>query len=318
MSKVNKQNKKIFMELAKQYGYSYSKKYNVVYGQAYGYNFTIMGKVDDNEGEEAEKLFRIIIGCKGERGTAILKEYLQLDNLVSSICDLAEDMNLLLLRWRTGTVEEEVNALAEILKRTTYALAMYGYTTGDFVGYEGPTFVCYYRNMFVHCTNEAYEKLNAVYLERKSQLEKKVLSGLAGAVIGQIIGALLVFVVLRLGVIAKIVSVVMGYAIVKGYSLKKTPFTKASVFYCNILAVIGSYIAFKTSMIMDIMDGTGWNVRMSLKYGNEMLEKVNLLDNYYHDLLMLVLMAIISTTVIAKKKMKEDEGMVAGRIIKID
>ena len=123
------------------------------------------------------------------------------------------------------------------------------------------------------------------------QPEKKenVVMGAVGAAAGALIGALAIFLFLKIEMVSAISGLILGFCTLKGYELLGGKLSKLGIVISLAIMLITPYLAYNTYLATEIMDMFG------LGFGDayEAVDMLKDVDGYTEDLVQIYIFTII-------------------------
>ncbi len=142
-----------------------------------------------------------------------------------------------------------------------------------------------------------------------SAIQENVLLGTIFAILGALVGSLVIFLVARIGYVLTVSSVVMGFTVVYGYKWKGKRFSTVSAVICFCISTLFTYLTFRLDMAISIyLSLKSAMLNSSFEYcfvnSKEIMIQADKLSTYYSNMILLMLAGILSVVVLAGKELK--------------
>lgn len=239
---------------------------------------------------------RIVIGAMGEQRLDALKMQF-MDSRFQVSCSANRIELVLPMR---GTTKKCFETLLSGIENTVTKLCAGGYVGSDELGIVGDTALYRVRGRHHILSEQSAQKIGAELLEEKAAFDavrEDYALGLAGALIGGMLGCLVVLLVARLGYVTAISSVLVGAGIVYGYKYKRLgkKLSPVSAVLCGILSVILSYGTFRVDLAIDIHDAAPEiDLPSAFIYGRAIMMSVeDGMGQYYENLFLMAGICIL-------------------------
>ncbi len=143
-------------------------------------------------------------------------------------------------------------------------------------------------------------------------MQENIIKGFIGALIGSIIGGLVVLLVARMGFISKISTVIFGVAIVFGYKKLANGFSIIGAIICTVISAVVTYFIFTldtTMTLYPLLEGTYledisfWECFSRVK---EIMTEADSISTYNHNLFLMELMGVVGTIAGSYGLLKEE------------
>ena len=314
MGKVEKDHKL----LAALLGLSFDKKSKIIYGQKDGFPIII-----HSSSTKKSTRFFVIIGARPTAEPLTLDDVWQFMGANPSTT-LDPKQNQLLMVWETKQrsaqkhpeqqhpeLHQRINALINLLqmKRFEPCCASCGQNVATSVySITGSHLSDTYASMCPACISRI--KVNIDY--EKLQKHEKVLPGIAGALIGSLIGAFLTVLLAQLGFVSVLAGFVMAVCTFKGYELLGGKMTKKGIVICTLIMCFMTYMSNRMNWAILAALQLDINIFTSFRLVPYLLkEGLIAASTFRFNLLMLSLCSLAGVTVEVWSALKE------GKIIKI-
>lgn len=115
--------------------------------------------------------------------------------------------------------------------------------------------------------------------------KENVIAGIAGVLIGGIIGGAAIVLIGQLGLISALSGVVLAFCTLKGYELLGGKLSKVGIIASIIVMLVVPYFADRVSWALVIMEEFEWAFGDAFLYVHEVVEEFELQSDYWKDLL---------------------------------
>lgn len=240
MSKV----KKDYQFLAALLGLSLDKKSKTIYGQKNG--FPVIAR--DSSFKKTNRLV-MIVSAKPTADGITLNDIRQFTS-ENPFASLELKPNQILMKYESmqdqeqmyKTLRQSVNALISLLqsKRFEPCCASCGQNVETSVySITDSHLTDAYASICPACINRI--KVDIAY--EKQQKHENILGGIAGALLGSAIGAVLILLLAQLGRVSVILGFIMAVCTFKGYALLGRKMTKKGIVICTFMVLFMTYVS---------------------------------------------------------------------------
>ncbi|MEY8371298.1 hypothetical protein AAK938_07120 [Aerococcaceae bacterium 50-4] len=284
--------KKTMQKIADQVKGSYSKEFQVITGKEGPYTYFI--KDVAQSGGYMTVHFGIAKG-DAEIDRAALKQLSKDHKMIGNSQVLGNQVVFdLKASVFTKALEEKV---AEALKVVTTFFAEQGYANVDMLTGE-PAQTDLYRisDRLVLTTEENYEaSVSEIESVKQSLKSENIISGSLGAVIGAVLGGIVIVLIGQLGFISVLAGIIMGYLTVKGYSLLGHQLSSwKGIVIISLVIIIMVFLSHQVMIAMSVADY--WSVPLlDVLFSLPSLLKEGYIDTniYYVELAKLYLFSLL-------------------------
>lgn len=147
-------------------------------------------------------------------------------------------------------------------------------------------------------------------MEPKTKQEN-MLAGIAGALIGGIIGGAAIMLVGQLGLISAIGGVILAFCTLKGYELPGKKWSKRGILACILIMLIVPYLADRVSWALEIVKvseelfGSRWLFGDAFLYVHAVVKEVGAEAEYWKDLLFIYAFTALGAYTAIKQTIKQ-------------
>lgn len=141
-----------------------------------------------------------------------------------------------------------------------------------------------------------------------NEKKENVIAGIAGALIGGIIGGAVIVLIGQLGLISAISGVVLAFCTLKGYELLGGKMSRAGILASIIVMLIVPYLADRISWALVIVDEFEWAFGDAFLYVHEVVEEFGLQANYWKDLLFVYLFTALGAFTSLQQTLKKQKS----------
>lgn len=289
--------KKIIGNAAQLLRLKFDEKRNVAYGVYSDYSFVINVITGNRQ--------RICITvCACCNGSPVNPAYMNGGvSLPSQVQCSVDKFKTSLVFPIAGNLDSNVNKIADIIRKITDYFMENGCVNCDEAGVVGFTSVYALKGKYVLLTDgTAKEFYSSLLKESKQEIEKSenYAGGIIGALLGAFAGALLILLIARMGKIAALSGIVMGFAIVFGYEKLGKKFSKISMVICVLISVIMTYLAFRLNaaiILYELYEDYNFDTSFSYCFTNvrRMYETAGSMSAYNHDFLIMMIVGVGGT-----------------------
>ena len=154
-----------------------------------------------------------------------------------------------------GGTKKNVQLIKNLIEGMITQFERYQYYNCDARGVQGPTNVYQVENGYSFLNEESAKMTE--YALKLNQEEDYVVRenyalGLLGAIGGGVLGALLIFLIARIGFVSSYAGLAMGAAVIYGYKWKGEKLSTISFLLCVAVSAAWLYLAFRVDMAMVI------------------------------------------------------------------
>ncbi len=296
----------ILRKAEKHYADAKLYKNRVLYGVYEGFPFL----VDGTSSNYSASFLRIVICTMGETSLEARKQQF-LDQRFQVFCHANSIELILPMR---GTTKKCFETLLSGIENTVTQLCAGGYVGSDEMGIIGGTGLYRVKGRY-HLLNEESARNIGVILQGDKAafdaIREDYALGLVGAIIGGMLGCLVVLLVARLGYVTAISSVLVGAGIVYGYTNKRLgkKLSPVSAVLCGIIAVVFSYGTFRMDLAIDIHDAAPEIALPSaFIYGRAIMQSVEGgMGQYYENLFLMAGICILGAAAMIALILREQK-----------
>lgn len=204
----------------------------------------------------------------------------------------------------TITVKGKANAvsdsIAATVKGAAQALSSAGFENCDEDGLRGATDIYLLKDKYVFLNDisagQAESQLR-MEIESYEQLNENAGLGTVGALIGSVVGVLLILILGRLGRVSVLSGLVMGLCSIIGYKKLGTKIGKKGSVICIAISLFMTYLGFRLDTAIDVYSALveeleGLAFSECLLYSKEVFAAADILDTYYINLFMMMLSGV--------------------------
>lgn len=272
----------------------YDKKKKFAYGVFRGYTIVISG-VPSNE---KEVNIYLCASCNGE---PIKENYLQSSKMPQKVSVKVGRYEINLNITLKGKKAQDVDTVVQAVTAAIDSLNTAGCANCDVRGVIGETSVYSIKGNKALFTEESAEQMRHTInhaAEEYAQLKENPFLGIIGALLGSLVGALLIFLIARLGRISVLGSLVMGVAVAFGYKKLGKKITMVSGVVCAIIAIAMNYLTFRmdaTLTVYNAVQGTMLEMSFGDCFMNvkELYRLAGAVSTYYKNLWLMMITGVV-------------------------
>lgn len=254
----------VYSMMADQYGYSYDKATNTLYGEKNGFKFAV---------RNVSAQFELFLSVRYRYETAE-------GNLVK---DLKQNVKTIqsgdLKQYKLGifikggmTNKKTCQNIADTVEGVSYYLATHEYVPCCEVSGETEDVSCYVIADVVNfLSSEEYNK-RVQNLDEKSQQygqkKENIFLGIFGALLGSLIGVLAIVIVGQLGYVSMYAGLIMGLCTIMGYKLLSGKITIKGVVISLGIVILMTHVA----------NSIDWSFTIVRYFANEYQEQVSVFE----------------------------------------
>lgn len=134
---------------------------------------------------------------------------------------------------------------------------------------------------------------------------ENIVAGIAGALIGGILGGASIVLLGQLGLVASISGVVLAFCTLKGYELLGGKLSTQGIIACIVIMLIVPYVADRISWALVIMEEFQWAFGDSFMYVHDLVEEYGLQADYWKDLLFVYAFTALGGFTLVKQAFKQ-------------
>lgn len=117
--------------------------------------------------------------------------------------------------------------------------------------------------------------------------QENVPAGIAGALIGGILGGAAIVLLGQQGVLVALACLILAVGTLKGYELLGKQLTKRGIVICIAVMLVVPYFADRISWALVIQEAYGWLFGDSFLHVHQVIDEKDLWTDYWRDLLFL-------------------------------
>lgn len=287
--------KKILEDASQILGLKYDKKKLVAWGVHRG--FTLMV-----EWIQASYQQQINISlCASAQGVPFPSGHLQSVRLPDKVSCLGESFRINMQFTMKGKRESNVEKITAAVRSMLDFIIANGGVNCDERGVADATSVWRVSGKYALLSRESAELLQtSISRNSAAEAEKKenYVLGSIGAVLGAVVGGMLVLLIARLGIISTVCSIVMGLVVVFGYKKLGKKFSKVSMVICILISTVMTFFVFNLNTAMDLYKAFQ-DASIDVPFDYCLTQAKNLCtlieaeDTYYHNLILMMLAGVI-------------------------
>lgn len=242
--------RKTMEALANYLGTNYEENENLIKGNVNGYTYYITSQPTDNA-----ITLHFAVSKNGEAPDE--NELESLTQQYNFIADIAINNYQMAFQIIPGaspetvetTVKHAIQMIVHYFKENQYQ------NTDQLSGEVGTTDIHPLGTEWVLTTNDSMPETSAFAGERiKKQPREKIGRGIIGAILGSLIGVILIIVISHFGYIASISGFVLGIGAVKGYQYFAKGFSVKGLFVVLFVMIAMTYLAHQLSYAIPLAD----------------------------------------------------------------
>ena len=179
----------------------------------------------------------------------------------------------------------------------------YGYYNCDARGVQGPTDVYQVEDGFAFLNSESAVMMQQSLDKHREDayvVRENYALGLLGAIGGGVLGALLIFLIARIGFVTTYAGIAMGAAVIYGYKWKGRKLSIISFLLCVAVSAVWIYLAFRVNMAMVIQASElsdryyrASSFPSCFVHAKELMKWSGNLDTYYESLIKMMAFGMI-------------------------
>ncbi len=285
-------NSKILAQAAERLGIVKNDKEDVAYGVYNNFSVLIFGTNSNGQ-------YITMAVCANANGQPFQREWINRIALPSKVtCSL--NQYRINISFRVNGFLDAVEKIVDSIKAVTDTAVMCGCVNCDETGTIGPAFAYSFQGNYVLLNTESASKLYAS-VQKDSQIEtaknENYFGGVVGALLGSVVGAIVILLIAQLGRIATLGGIVMGMAIVFGYKKLGKKFSIFSVIICLAISVLMTYTTCRLSAAIEVFkafDGAE-TFGYCFAHAKEVYEWSNSLAAYNHNFIFTMIVGIVGT-----------------------
>lgn len=191
----------------------------------------------------------------------------------------------------TANAAKSVQLLKNIIDGMLAQFSAYGYYNCDARGVQGSTDVYRVEDGFAFLNAESAAMMQQSLDKHREDdyvVRENYALGLLGAIGGGVLGALLIFIIARIGFVTTYAGIAMGAAVIYGYKWKGEKLSIISFLLCVAISAAWIYVAFRVDMAMvihasEISDHyyRASSFQSCFVHAKELMEWTDNLDIYY-------------------------------------
>lgn len=282
---------KIAEKAAGELGLNFGTNHQVAFGQYQGFTMLIMPMYK-------EKNIRLLF-CASKGGYEADRAVVESEGLEDGVSYETKGLCHSFFIKAARKDSDTVSRIVRTAEKAVSALINAGFTNCSENGAEDYTDIYFENETYRFYTNAEADSKRSELSEKKDEydsiIENKPL-GTIGAIIGSLIGVILIILIGRLRRVSVLSGLVMGLGCIGCYKWlgKKLSFYGAVV--CTVISLIMSYLSFRTDAAIDLFNafkGTEYAgefpFSFCFRYAKELFEAADELGTYYMNLFMIML-----------------------------
>ena len=135
--------------------------------------------------------------------------------------------------------------------------------------------------------------------------QENMLAGIAGALIGGIIGGAAIVLVGQLELISAISGVILAFCTLKGYELLGKKLSKRGILVCILIMLAVPYLADRVSWALEIVREFEWMFGDAFLYVHDVVKEFGVESDYWKDLLFVYAFTALGAYTIIKQTLKK-------------
>ena len=135
--------------------------------------------------------------------------------------------------------------------------------------------------------------------------QENMLAGIAGALIGGIIGGAAIVLVGQLGLISAISGVILAFCTLKGYELLGKKLSKRGMLVCILIMLAVPYLADRVSWALEIVREFEWMFGDAFLYVHDVIGEFGAEADYWKELLFVYAFTALGAYTIIKQTLKK-------------
>lgn len=299
--------RKTLQGIAERIGLGYDKKRVTAYGRYQGF-----AMICRPEGKEKQQSLCVSLCAAYPDGRVLESGILQQLSLPEKCHVMPAGYRIFLQFELKGGLQAVIDRATEALRMVVGELSARGAVNCDEKGVVGLSSVYRLQGNYVILSEETAENLR-YQLSReqavRAQKKENYLLGIVGALLGSLVGAVVVFLIARLGYISVLGGAVLGGAIVYGYKKLAGKFSVTGFLISLVFSTVMSFLAFYTDAAVGLyMEAkeyfTFWDIFANVR---PIYEAMGALRHYYVNLALMMLVGIASTAVLGSSSLKEQK-----------
>lgn len=288
---------KIIRTSAQKLGISYHARKTAAHGTYRSY--TVLIHLEGSE--STPKIFVSL--CVSSMGAPLNVQEVAACIPEAAGCSCAMDKYLLCLSFPIkGKQSDMIDRIVDTVRIVIDYLERHTCDNCDEAGNTGATSVYWVKGRYAFLTDltaQYVQKKVAEDADRNALQTEKFLPGLMGALLGSLVGAVIVFIVARIGFVSTLSSAVLGFAIVLGYKKLAGKISIPSAVLCVALSVVVTYLVFRldaaiTFYIAVSKSSLPFSFGDCLAHTKTLYTLVNTADTYFRNLLIMMLADVLT------------------------
>ena len=285
--------KKMIKEISEMANLSYCKNRAVAYGNFKGF---VVAIYSNNTSRNQNITISL---CGSKQGGIIQPSGLAFNGMPGNVKISADKFRLFLTVPVKGSVSDMTAVLFTVLCSAASAMERGGYVNCDELGVVGMSEVyLYQKSNYSFLSQNSAIQIQASLLSNAKDyeyIEENYFLGTVGALLGAIIGMVLVLIVARFGFVSLIAGIIMGCLIVYFYKKFGKKFTLPGFVISTIIAIVMTYLAFRLDIALSLyLAGVEMNFEFKdvFLHAKEICQIGGELDTYYWNLVELMLTSV--------------------------
>ena len=292
-------NKKILKKLAEELQISFTGKDKILHGVYRGYTVAL-----EPHQTSSTRVMLLAFSVANESGPAspevweTMRAVLPKGGKIS-----AKKYSVCLMIPVTANAAKSVQLLKNIIDGMLAKFSTYGYYNCDARGVQGPTDVYQVEDGFAFLNAESAVMMQQSLDKHREDayvVRENYALGLLGAIGGGVLGALLIFIIARIGFVTTYAGIAMGAAVIYGYKWKGRKLSIISSLLCVAVSAAWIYLAFRVNMAMVIQASElsdhyyrASSFQSCFVHAKELMKWSGNLDTYYESLIKMMAFGMI-------------------------
>lgn len=237
---MNKKMEQYYEQLAQSTGLRFDAESGALYGQRGGFDLVVSAK-------NVSSPCSLMVSVSAQRPENLLakEEVDQFKKDNKMVEGLVQNGNVLTMFLKNTINQNKLQGnLSDALQALVHFLS-----TGRFqnccqtCGKTGETNSCYSSGRYLHLCTDCFASLQKNKTMNQEQKESEnLIGGIAGALIGSLLGVACIIILKQLGYVASISGVVMAFCTLKGYELLGDKLTKKGIVISIVLMLVMTFI----------------------------------------------------------------------------
>ena len=310
---MNKKMEQYYEQLAQSTGLRFDAESGALYGQQGGFDLVVSA-----QNESTPRSLMVSVSAQRPENLLAKEEVDQFKKDNKMVQGLVQNGNVLTMSLKNTINQNKLQGnLSDALQALVHFLSTGGFQNCcQACGKTGETNPCYFSGRYLHLCSDCFtalQKNETMNQERKKSKNENLIGGMAGALIGSLLGVACILILKQLGYVASISGVVMAFCTLKGYELLGGKLTKKGIIISIVLMLVMTFIG----------DWVDWAILITREVGTDFVTAFRVfpmfLQNqmiestvYWGNLVLLYVFLLIGAvpTISTSLKNKENEGRI--------